>query len=350
MSSALRIARAARPLVANPQVARFSIASRRMAAGDAGSPRSGGAASGDAFSRREEAAENLYVKRQEAEKLEALRQKVKAGEAQLAKDKADLEKHDKNFLILGTFGKFCQLFHATKYKSCGVAQVTQLPMPDYQAGLWSIMHGMLCARTRSLNLYAALSEMDPSARLAVYHVSKTHTFSMPLIEPPMPPLETIFKSFAGTWKLCRSLTSALPGFPSGTFTGTATFKPHNAFGASSLLYHETGELVTEQGYKLLANRKYIYRFSPDDEKISIWFVKEPAPEGGEEVDYLFHELEFSLLEERWIAKGDHLCEKDMYWAFYDFRMEDSMKKWGLRYKVKGPQKDYLSDSAYERIA
>ncbi|KAI5244947.1 hypothetical protein E4T43_03528 [Aureobasidium subglaciale] len=298
MSSALRIARAARPLVANPQVARFSIASRSMAAGDAGSPKSGGAASGDAFSRREEAAENLYVKRQEAEKLEALRQKVKAGEAQLAKDKADLEKHDK----------------------------------------------------KSLNLYAALSEMDPSARRAVYHVSKTHASSMPLIEPPIPPLETIFKSFAGTWKLCRSLTSALPGFPSGTFTGTATFKPHNAFGASSLLYHEAGELVTEQGYKLLANRKYIYRFSPDDEKISIWFVKEPAPDGGEEVDYLFHELEFSLLEQRWIAKGDHLCEKDMYWAFYDFRMEDSMKKWGLRYKVKGPQKDYLSDSAYERIA
>lgn len=144
--------------------------------------------------------------------------------------------------------------------------------------------------------------------------------------------------------------SALPGFPSGTFTGTATFKPHSAFDGSSLLYHEVGELITEQGYKLLANRKYIYRFSPDDEKIAIWFVKEPAPETNEEIDYLFHELEFSFLDQRWIAKGDHLCEKDMYWAFYDFRLEDNMKKWGLRYKVKGPQKDYLSDSAYERIA
>ncbi|THZ77310.1 hypothetical protein D6C84_08549 [Aureobasidium pullulans] len=177
-----------------------------------------------------------------------------------------------------------------------------------------------------------------------------HASNMPHIESPMPPLESIFKSFSGTWKLHRSLTSALPGFPSGTFTGTATFKPHSAFDSLSLLYHETGELVTEQGYKLLANRKYIYRLSPDDEKISIWFVKEPAPDGNEEVDYLFHELEFSLLDQRWIAKGDHLCEKDMYWAFYDFRLDNNMEKWGLRYKVKGPQKDYLSDSAYERVA
>jgi hypothetical protein len=169
---------------------------------------------------------------------------------------------------------------------------------------------------------------------------------MPLIEPP--PLETVFKSFLGTWKLRRSLTSALPGFPSGEFTGTASFRPHNA-DASCLLYHETGELVTEQGYKLLANRKYIYRFNPDDQNISIWFVKEPAPDGNEEVDYLFHELDFSYLHQRWIAKGDHFCEKDMYWAFYDFRLANNMSKWGLRYKVKGPRKDYLSDSAFERI-
>ena len=95
MSSALRIARVARPLVANSQVARFCIAPRMMAAGDAGSTRSGGAASGDAFTKREEASENLYVKRHEAEKLEALRKKVKQGEDQLAKDKADLAKADK---------------------------------------------------------------------------------------------------------------------------------------------------------------------------------------------------------------------------------------------------------------
>lgn len=172
---------------------------------------------------------------------------------------------------------------------------------------------------------------------------------MPLMESK-PPLEAIFKSLEGSWKMHRRLTSELPAFPSGTFTGTATFTPNTAFNNSSYLYHETGELVTDTGYTLRANRKYIYRFSPDDEKISAWFVKEPAVEGEEEVDYPFHELEFDVVDNRWIAKGDHMCNTDMYWAFYDFRMTDqaALNKWGLRYKVKGPQKDYLSDTAYER--
>lgn len=170
---------------------------------------------------------------------------------------------------------------------------------------------------------------------------------MPLIEDK-PPLEAIFRGLEGTWKLHRRLTSELPGFPSGTFTGTATFRPHTAFNNSSFLYHETGELVTDTGLTLRANRKYIYRYSPADDKISAWFIKEPHEDGQEDVDYLFHEMEFEVLENRWIAKGDHLCDMDMYWVFYDFRLADGMNKWGLRYKVKGPQKDYSSDTAYER--
>ncbi|KAJ9626922.1 hypothetical protein H2203_003379 [Taxawa tesnikishii (nom. ined.)] len=165
-----------------------------------------------------------------------------------------------------------------------------------------------------------------------------------------PPLKEIFDNLSGTWKLHRRLTSVLPDFPSGTFTGTATFTPHSAFNQSSYLYHETGELRTDQGHILRANRKYIYRYSPEDDKISAWFVKEPHTEGEEDVDYLFHELEFEYNEGRWIAKGDHLCDMDMYWALYDFRRAEDgeTKVWGLRYKVKGPQKDYMSDTAYER--
>lgn len=52
--------------------------------------------------------------------------------------------------------------------------------------------------------------------------------------------------------------------------------------------------------------------------------------------------------------GDHLCNKDMYWAFYDFRSptvvgkSEAMDVFGVRYKVKGPEKDYTSDTAYQR--
>ena len=95
MSAPMRFIRAARPLANTPQVARFSVAARRMAGGDTGAPRSGGVASGDAFTKREEASENFYVRQHEKEKLEAARAKVKAGEDALAKDKAAVEELEK---------------------------------------------------------------------------------------------------------------------------------------------------------------------------------------------------------------------------------------------------------------
>ena len=92
----------------------------------------------------------------------------------------------------------------------------------------------------------------------------------------------------------RSLDSKIKGFPSGTLLGEASITRHTSFGGSSLLYREKGELVTEQGFKLRAERKYIYRYSSEDEKISMWFVKD-SQNGDDEVDYLFHELEFETV-------------------------------------------------------
>jgi hypothetical protein len=42
----------------------FSVAAARMAGGDTGATRSGGAASSDAFNKREAADESLYIKKQ----------------------------------------------------------------------------------------------------------------------------------------------------------------------------------------------------------------------------------------------------------------------------------------------
>ncbi|USW56148.1 Putative mitochondrial ATPase inhibitor [Septoria linicola] len=87
--SALRIVRA---LPKTPVSSRsFSIAARRSAGGDTGSARSGGAASGDAFTKREEANEAYYIKQHEKEKLEKLKQKIADGEAQLAKDRKEAD-------------------------------------------------------------------------------------------------------------------------------------------------------------------------------------------------------------------------------------------------------------------
>ncbi|KAF1356246.1 mitochondrial ATPase inhibitor, IATP-domain-containing protein [Delphinella strobiligena] len=86
MSAPMRFVRAARPLTKTTQTARFSAVARRAAGGDAGAPRSGGSAQGDAFTKREEASENYYVRQHEKEKIEALRAKIRQGEADLKKD------------------------------------------------------------------------------------------------------------------------------------------------------------------------------------------------------------------------------------------------------------------------
>ncbi|KAH9841315.1 putative FMO family protein, partial [Teratosphaeria destructans] len=160
----------------------------------------------------------------------------------------------------------------------------------------------------------------------------------------------IFESLRGTWRMRRSLNSVAAGFPSGTFEGQAILSPRKPSAhsvAAELLYAEEGELKTDNGFTLRANRKYIYRYNADEDKISAWFVKEDTKQndGGEEVDYLFHDLEIAQGGKGewsgWVGRGEHLCDLDMYWAYYEFRMpkvvEDGqagMDVFGVRYKVK----------------
>jgi anti-sigma28 factor (negative regulator of flagellin synthesis) len=46
---------------------------------------------GDAINKREKAAEDMYVRKQEQEKLAALKKKIADGEAQLEKDRKELD-------------------------------------------------------------------------------------------------------------------------------------------------------------------------------------------------------------------------------------------------------------------
>lgn len=176
------------------------------------------------------------------------------------------------------------------------------------------------------------------------------------------PNAIIFKSLRGEWRLRRVLKSELPGFPSGIFIGRASFIPRKPSAHSvtaELLYAEEGELKTDTGLVLKANRKYIYRYNADEDQLSAWFVKEDTKQndGKEEVDYLFHDVEIKSRAsgDRLEGRGEHLCGRDMYWAYYEFCLpnvtdndDKGMNVFGLRYKVKGPQKDYTSDTSYER--
>ena len=80
-----------RPSKATTSLRSFSVAARRMAGGDTGAPRSGGAAQGDTFTRREKANEDYYVRQEEQKKLAALKKKIAESESQLSKDRKEAE-------------------------------------------------------------------------------------------------------------------------------------------------------------------------------------------------------------------------------------------------------------------
>ncbi|KAI9855339.1 MAG: hypothetical protein M1824_006189 [Vezdaea acicularis] len=163
-----------------------------------------------------------------------------------------------------------------------------------------------------------------------------------------------FRALQGTWKLDRILSSAMPTFPSGTFSGTASFKPRYPTGEeydSEYLYVEDGEFMTEDGISMQGNRRYVYRYREDLDVISAWFVKS---DDGKTVDYHFHDLKFVEDSPTSIAKGSkaqgyHLCEQDQYSPEYSFHFQGvSLKKFDVKYTVRGPKKDYYTDTCYQR--
>lgn len=225
--------------------------------------------------------------------------------------------------------------------------------------------------------------------------------------------KAVFRSLQGSWKLTRTLNSHNKEMPSGTFVGLAKFHPRqstfhiilptNTDSVAELtcsvkraqlahVHDSTDELsasndITEYIYSeygtftlstppyisFPATRKYIYRYQPGSDSISVWFVKnQPGsvptmcpPSRQEEiegeVDYLFHEVEFLNSEENGecIAKGkEHLCVEDMYNTRYKFRFGElgnassnpcaETHGFSIEYNVCGPKKDYTSEGRFER--
>ncbi|KAJ5226151.1 hypothetical protein N7468_007376 [Penicillium chermesinum] len=196
------------------------------------------------------------------------------------------------------------------------------------------------------------------------------------------PLASLITSLGGCrWKLTRTLRSDNPHDLNGELRGTAQFTPLSN-SDSDWLYSEEGEIPSGGAGALPAGlrwtKKYIWRSSNDASQISVWFVK-VAP-GPEEVDYLFHNFDFSDAvappsdnkepptqfiaptvppsstvpdNETTVlaARGNHLCINDMYRTAYSFRISSTTGEvltWTSRHVVKGPKKDQEIINRYER--
>ncbi|OAG09208.1 uncharacterized protein CC84DRAFT_1136658 [Paraphaeosphaeria sporulosa] len=167
------------------------------------------------------------------------------------------------------------------------------------------------------------------------------------------------------WTFTRTLTSALPTHPSGTVTGTATFTPLPS-SRPALLYAEEGEFTTTTGMTFTTRMKYVYVLRgelderlervPEAEWIAVHFWAEKA--GDEEADAdgvggLF--VEMALQEGAEVAgevarirnREQHLCGRDLYAAIWEVPVGgDGVGWWKVRYDVKGPKKEYVSETRY----
>lgn len=163
----------------------------------------------------------------------------------------------------------------------------------------------------------------------------------------------VFRAMQGKWQLTRTIDSARPELPSGTFRGTASFHPRVATSDEAdfeSLYIETGTFVTISGFEMTASRRYVYRYTEASDTLSVWFVK---PDDNLSVDYLFHDLAFGPVEKhrdgRCTAHAEHLCTPDYYTTDYTFNFRAiALAGFELRHLVTGPNKDYVAKARYER--
>lgn len=185
----------------------------------------------------------------------------------------------------------------------------------------------------------------------------------------------LFNSFEGHWSVERTLTSALPIHPSGTFSGTATFQSRESSDpkfSKEFLYEEQGTFLTSTGFNMTAKKKYAYRYREEKDEISVWFVDESGKDKYPPVIGMFVEMMLDQTGEgeENSGQGDgkvrlcdgkekHLCGEDLYAASYRFGVgmlkaedagagQDKKQWWEVRYDVKGPRKDYVSQTRYKR--
>ncbi|EEQ32817.1 ATPase inhibitor [Microsporum canis] len=79
-----------------PATRSFSVAAVRMTEGSTGAPRPGGEHSGDIWTKKGSAEENLYMKKKEHEKLLILKEKLKQQRAHLDELDAHIDSITKN--------------------------------------------------------------------------------------------------------------------------------------------------------------------------------------------------------------------------------------------------------------
>lgn len=137
---------------------------------------------------------------------------------------------------------------------------------------------------------------------------------------------TVFDMLKGAWSYQRTISDY------GTIDGEAVFALTEP---DVLHYREKGLLQLTDGPVLEAHQEYVYRLEEDEHLLSVYFRD----------GRLFHHLAFG--DDGRTASGDHLCKMDFYQAAYRFNGPEAFT---LTYNVKGPKKDYVSETHFIKLA
>lgn len=134
--------------------------------------------------------------------------------------------------------------------------------------------------------------------------------------------------FAQTWRISRQIND-LNANSTAQLVGEVQFVPDG----HGLKYIETGELTLEGGVKMQATRAYSWceTVSGDAAGIDVFF------EDGRR----FHHIQLGEIA----PKDFHDCPPDAYHVLYDF---SRWPVWTAQWRVKGPRKDYVSITRFEK--
>jgi hypothetical protein len=156
------------------------------------------------------------------------------------------------------------------------------------------------------------------------------------------PLETtdIFRSFGGLWTYQRRISGYRAGQPMAYAEGEVRMLPQ---GSATWLYEETGRVIVA-GVAHLGRQKYRYLRDAQTGAIRVVFGQ------GERDGRHFHDLAFDAdTGPVRHAYGQHPCGHDLYGVDYLFYVSaKQLDAWLITYRVRGPQKHYVSRTFLRR--
>jgi hypothetical protein len=176
------------------------------------------------------------------------------------------------------------------------------------------------------------SHAEPGPAREVIAATPTPILDDPSPSGPVASARRVLDLLRGDWTIERQIE------PGGSFAGSATFTQRTT---DSLLYHESGRLVLDDGTALDGHNSYIYAQRNDAVELSF----------TDGLSRGVHFFDIALPQGRTIdlpirSVDQHLCRCDTYDVTFCFEKPDLFT---LTYVVRGPEKSYVSCSIYRRL-